>query len=152
MAIPPPLPPPPPPPVVTPGCGEGAYVVFFDWNDVEIRPEAAAILDGAIESWRGCMGSQVLVTGHADRSGQARNNQHVAQHRAGSVEAYLTAHGIPVATIGIVAKGESEPRVETADGVREVQNRRVEIVFSWTDPSTPPLAETAGNPPPTVTP
>lgn len=141
-----------------PGCGAGAYVVFFEWNDAEIRPEAAALLDGAIENWRGCADSRVLVSGYADRSGGAPNNRRVSQHRAVSVEGYLAAHGIPAATIEVVAKGEAEPRVATADGVREVQNRRVEIVFSWLDGAAPAPADpadpaaTAGNPLPSVTP
>ena len=138
--------------MVVPGCGAGAYVVFFDWNDAEIRPEAAAILDGAIQSWRECMGSQVLVTGYADRSGGAPNNQRISQSRAVSVEGYLASRGIPAATIGIAARGESEPRVETADGVREVQNRRVEIVFPATEMPASPSPEATGNRWPTVTP
>nr|MDP9415782.1 flagellar motor protein MotB [Pseudomonadota bacterium] len=37
--------------------------------------------------------------------------------------------GVPDGAITTEAFGESRPLVETADGVREPQNRRVEITF-----------------------
>lgn len=141
--------------MVSPGCGVGTYVVFFDWNDAAIRFEAAAILDGAIQNWRGCMDGRMLVSGFADRSGGAPNNQRISRRRAIAVEGYLAAHGISAAAIQIDAKGETEPRVATADGVREVQNRRVEITFAWPQGAGPVSdypPEPAGNPTPDVTP
>ena len=39
------------------------------------------------------------------------------------------ADGVPATAISVVGKGESQPLVPTADGVREPQNRRVEIVI-----------------------
>jgi outer membrane protein OmpA-like peptidoglycan-associated protein len=41
----------------------------------------------------------------------------------------MVSHAIPEGVITTEAFGESRPRVETADGVREVQNRRVEITY-----------------------
>jgi OOP family OmpA-OmpF porin len=46
-----------------------------------------------------------------------------------SVAAELEAHGISENEIAIVAKGKRDPLVPTGDGVREPQNRRVEIVY-----------------------
>ncbi|MFA7597294.1 MAG: flagellar motor protein MotB, partial [Novosphingobium sp.] len=46
-----------------------------------------------------------------------------------SVRDYLTARGIPGDRITSEAFGEANPRVPTADGVRELQNRRVEITY-----------------------
>ena len=43
--------------------------------------------------------------------------------------AYLEGKGIPSGIISTQAFGESAPRVDTADGVRELQNRRVEITY-----------------------
>ena len=54
----------------------------------------------------------------------------VAQRRADVVKAELARLGIAANQISTIAKGESQPLVPTADGVREPQNRRVEIVFS----------------------
>ena len=46
-----------------------------------------------------------------------------------AVQSYLTSKGIPGGVITTKAFGEGAPRVETADGVRELQNRRVEIQY-----------------------
>jgi outer membrane protein OmpA-like peptidoglycan-associated protein len=45
------------------------------------------------------------------------------------VKSYLAGKGVPDASIVTEAFGESRPLVDTADGVREPQNRRVEITF-----------------------
>jgi outer membrane protein OmpA-like peptidoglycan-associated protein len=49
--------------------------------------------------------------------------------RAAAVEKELVKDGVPADEIAIYAKGKSELLVPTADGVREPQNRRVQIVF-----------------------
>jgi outer membrane protein OmpA-like peptidoglycan-associated protein len=53
----------------------------------------------------------------------------LSQRRNASVRTYLTSHGIPDGAITSQAFGETMPRVPTADGVREPQNRRVEITY-----------------------
>ena len=45
------------------------------------------------------------------------------------MEAYLISKGVPADMQKVVAMGESDPLVPTADGVRNAQNRRVEITF-----------------------
>lgn len=49
--------------------------------------------------------------------------------RAQSVEAELVRDGVPRNVITIQGYGESNPLVPTAQGVREPQNRRVEIIL-----------------------
>jgi OOP family OmpA-OmpF porin len=49
--------------------------------------------------------------------------------RADTVREALIAGGIDANTITVAGRGESEPAVPTADGVREQANRRVEIVI-----------------------
>lgn len=119
-------PPPPPPPAV---CSPGPYIVFFDWDKSDIKPEAAAILDDAVAKYQTCGNAQVMLAGHADRSGSATYNVGLSERRNASVQSYLTGRGVPGGVITTQAFGESRPRVETADGVREVQNRRVEITY-----------------------
>jgi outer membrane protein OmpA-like peptidoglycan-associated protein len=46
-----------------------------------------------------------------------------------AVEKELIHDGVPSGEIAIFAKGKSEPLVPTADGVKEPQNRRVQIVL-----------------------
>ncbi|MEO1169772.1 MAG: flagellar motor protein MotB, partial [Pseudomonadota bacterium] len=42
---------------------------------------------------------------------------------------YLASRGVPDGAMSSEAFGESRPLVDTADGVREQQNRRVEITY-----------------------
>lgn len=125
----PPPPPPAPPPPPPPACVGGPYVVFFDWDKDDITPQAAAILDNAASAYQTCGQAQVMLAGHADRSGSDQYNVGLSQRRATNVRSYLSSHGIPDGVMTQEAFGESRPLVETADGVREPQNRRVEITY-----------------------
>jgi outer membrane protein OmpA-like peptidoglycan-associated protein len=103
--------------------------VFFEWDRSDITPEAGGILDNAVSAYRTCGNAQVMLAGHADRSGSASYNVGLSQRRADAVRSYLSSRGIGDGVISSEAFGESRPRVETADGVRELQNRRVEIMY-----------------------
>jgi len=128
--VPPPPPPPPPPPVVQPvACNKGPYIVFFEWDKDDITPEAATILNNAVSAYANCGAASVMLAGHADRSGTATYNVGLSQRRAANVRSYLAGRGIPDGRITTEAFGESQPRVPTADGVRELQNRRVEVTY-----------------------
>ena len=45
------------------------------------------------------------------------------------IMSYLESPGVPGGVIATDAFGETAPLVETADGVREAQNRRVEVSY-----------------------
>jgi outer membrane protein OmpA-like peptidoglycan-associated protein len=110
-------------------CNKGPYIVFFDWDKSDITPEASTILDSAITAYGNCGTVPIMLAGHTDRSGSDKYNMGLSQRRNASVQAYLTSHGVPDSAITSQAFGESMPRVPTADGVRELQNRRVEITY-----------------------
>ncbi|HEX5537232.1 MAG TPA: OmpA family protein, partial [Sphingobium sp.] len=76
-----------------------------------------------------CGNAQVMLAGHADRAGAPSYNVALSQRRADAAKAYLVSKGISDGVITTQAFGEGKPRVETADGVRELQNRRVEITY-----------------------
>lgn len=118
--------PPCPPAAVTPG----PFLVFFDWDKSLITAEASSILDRAAEQFAATGQANVALAGHADTSGTAEYNLRLSQRRADSVKAYLAGKGVPEAAMVTEAFGETRLLVETADGVREPQNRRVEITFS----------------------
>ena len=118
--------PPCPPAAVTPG----PFLVFFDWDKSLVTAEAAAILDRAAEQFAATGQANVALAGHSDTSGTAEYNLRLSQRRADSVKSYLASKGVPEAAMVTEAFGETRLLVETADGVREPQNRRVEITFS----------------------
>ena len=118
--------PPPRPPI--PACVDG-FIVFFDSAKDEIRPQAQAVLDNVASAYQTCRQAEVIMAGHADRSGSDQYNVGLSQRRAANVRAYLAGRGIPDGVMTTVALGESRPQIDTADGVREPLNRRVEITF-----------------------
>jgi len=120
-----PAPPPPPAPVAT--CNRVPFIVFFDWDKSDVTAEAATTLDQTAAMLKDCGFPAVSLDGYTDRSGSDSYNQGLSARRADSVRAYLSAHGVPDTSIAASGFGETNPRVPTADGVRELQNRRVEI-------------------------
>jgi len=143
VVVPAPIPAPPPPQMQTCPNGQqipvteqcppapivGPFIVFFDWDRADITPQAAAILDNAAQQYQTTGQAQVVLAGHADRSGSAEYNVGLSQRRADNVRQYLAGRGVPEGVMRTEAFGESRPLVETADGVREPQNRRVEITM-----------------------
>ena len=71
----------------------------------------------------------LLIDGHSDRSGPAGGNLISSRKRAGIARDYLAAHGVAASAMRVRSFGETAPIIATEDGVREVQNRRVEIRF-----------------------
>ena len=53
----------------------------------------------------------------------------LSQRRADAVAGYLEKQGVPKSALDVKWFGKEHPRVPTPDGVREPQNRRVEIVM-----------------------
>ena len=124
----------PPPPVAESAPVQAptparTYLVFFDWDRAELTGRAREIIGDAARNARATGSARVEVAGHADRSGTPAYNQRLSQRRADAVASELVARGIARGEITVTAFGESKPLVATADGVREPQNRRVEIVL-----------------------
>jgi len=105
------------------------YLVFFDWNRADLTDRARQIIGEAANASRTARATRIEVAGHADRSGTPQYNQRLSQRRAEAVASELVRQGVNRGDIGVTAFGESRPLVPTADGVREPQNRRVEIVL-----------------------
>ena len=106
----------------------GPTYVYFDWGKGELSSDATAMLDGVTAHYLAAPGP-MLIDGHSDRSGPAGPNVASSRKRAEIVRDYLVAHGIPASAMRVRAYGEAAPIIPTEDGVREVQNRRVEIRF-----------------------
>ncbi|HTJ65507.1 MAG TPA: OmpA family protein [Alphaproteobacteria bacterium] len=118
-----------PPPVAAPAPAPKSYLVFFDFNKSDLTPQAKDIVDTAAKNASATKVTQLTVTGHTDTVGSDAYNMRLSRRRAESVAAQLEKDGVPSSEIEIVAKGKRDLLVPTADGVREPQNRRVQIVF-----------------------
>jgi outer membrane protein OmpA-like peptidoglycan-associated protein len=105
------------------------YLVFFDFNKSDLTDDARTIIKSAATHAAKAGPTKLTVTGHTDTVGSAAYNMRLSRRRAVSVEKELVKDGVPADEIAIFAKGKTELLVPTADGVREPQNRRVQIVF-----------------------
>ncbi len=125
-----PPPVPAPAPVATPPVTPArTYLVFFDWDRADLTSRARQIIHEAATASTHVQTTRIEVNGYTDLSGTAAYNQGLSVRRARSVEAELVHDGVPRGEIAIHGYGESNPLVPTAKGVREPQNRRVEIIL-----------------------
>jgi outer membrane protein OmpA-like peptidoglycan-associated protein len=104
-------------------------VVYFDIGSTAIRNEDRAVLDHASRAYNDGKPIVMILTGTADRTGNAEVNLELSQRRAAAVLKGLLARGIPADRFQVLAKGETELPVPTNSGVAELQNRRVEITW-----------------------
>ena len=118
-----------PPPVQAVAPAPKSYLVFFDFNKSDLTPQAVTIVDQAAHNSGPAKVTQLTVTGHTDTVGSDAYNMRLSRRRAESVASQLEKDGIPSSEISIVAKGKRDLLVPTADGVKEPQNRRVQIVY-----------------------
>lgn len=112
-----------------PNCVAGPYVVLFDFDNDQISPAGRAVLDNAESTFTACEVAEVVIAGHTDTMGEFNYNIGLSHRFAVSASAYLVSRGIPAGVITVEAFGESRLLIDTQDGVREPQNRRVEITF-----------------------
>ena len=128
QATPAPTPAPAPAPVAAAPAAQ-SFQIFFDFNKSDVRPDARPIIEQAASNARKGGTSRISLTGYTDRAGSDEYNQRLSVRRAEAIKAEFVRLGFSPNDISVVGKGESNPLVPTADGVREPKNRRVEIVL-----------------------
>lgn len=132
--------PPPPPPTVQ----ATSYMVFFDWDRSNLSAQAMSTIAQAAQAYKTSGSVRLTATGHTDTSGPDDYNMALSLRRANTVKDGLVSQGVPATAINVVGVGKAGLLVPTGDGVREPQNRRVEVVVGdgqmsstttiWSDP------------------
>jgi OmpA family len=111
----------PPPAQVT------SYMVFYDWDRSDLSPQAVATLQQATGTFKNGGQSRINAVGYTDTSGPRDYNMALSLRRSNGVKSGLVQQGVPSDAVVATGRGEDGLLVPTADGVREPQNRRVEI-------------------------
>jgi len=115
------------PPPQQPAAAAPSYMVFFDWDRSDLSAQAVATIRQASAAWKSGGSPRITAIGHTDTSGPPDYNMALSLRRATTVKNALVREGVSAGAIDTVGKGETQLLVQTADGVREPQNRRVEI-------------------------
>ena len=124
--------PPPPPPAPAPVPAQAparSYLVFFDWDKATLTDRARQIIREAADNSTRVQYTRIEVNGYTDTSGTPKYNMGLSIRRANAVKAELVKDGVPANAITTQGFGDTHLLVPTGPGVREPQNRRVEIII-----------------------
>jgi opacity protein-like surface antigen len=116
----------PPPAAIAPA--KQMFIVFFEFDKSALTADGKKVVDAAAAAYKtGKPG--VAIAGYTDLAGTQQYNLALSKRRADMVKSALVKDGVPASAIDESWHGKENPRVPTADGVREPQNRRVEIAM-----------------------
>jgi outer membrane protein OmpA-like peptidoglycan-associated protein len=124
--------PPPPPPMVH---YMTHMMVFFDTGSSSLSDRSKQNLSSMRSSLQLTVplsppNRKLCVIGNADNTGSEAINKQLSRRRADVVANYLVGFGIPPEQILVRSRGSSNLLVKTPPNTAEVQNRRVEVLFS----------------------
>lgn len=125
-----PIPPQAPAPIAAPAqVPARSYLVFFDWDQATLTDRAREIIKDAADNSSRVQYTRIEVNGYTDTSGTQQYNQTLSVRRARAVQGELIRDGVAEQVIAIQGFGDKNLLVPTGAGVREPQNRRVEIII-----------------------
>jgi outer membrane protein OmpA-like peptidoglycan-associated protein len=103
--------------------------VHFDWNRFKplADPAPEQLLKPIVDQYLASKNCRIEIRGFADRSGRSLRNLWLSRQRADEIASRIVAAGIPRADLFETFHGDDEVPVKTAPGVREPENRTVEI-------------------------
>ena len=102
-------------------------MVYFGLDSDQLDAEDQTMLDEIVAAVAAQGPASVTVMGHADRSGSDDYNMDLSERRAQTIADALIAAGVPASAVNTMGYGETEPAVETEDGVTMRQNRRAAV-------------------------
>ena len=121
---------PPPPPVEPPALKEVSYKIYFPFDEYYLTDEAKDIVNEIATEFKDKRVVRILVQGNTDTSGTNSYNDRLSVQRSNSVRDGLIAAGVPAEWIVLESFGETNPAVDTGDGIKEPLNRRADIYIT----------------------
>jgi len=114
---------------VTPRKVTSRYLIFFDWDSSTVSSQAVNTIRQAIKAYQSQGATLIAIRGFTDTSGRTLERLERARRQVSALRDVFIREGIPEGSVAILAQ---DPRmapllVKTDLGVREPQNRRVEI-------------------------
>jgi outer membrane protein OmpA-like peptidoglycan-associated protein len=103
------------------------FTLYFRFESEELTDESRQLVQEVVREVKTRPVPDVVAVGHTDTTGAARGNVQLGLRRANAVRTILVDAGLSRSAVSVTSHGEAELLVQTADGVSEPRNRRVEI-------------------------
>lgn len=132
--------------------GEGIQITFdsgilFAVNAARLQSAAEGNLTDLVASLEDYEGTDVLVVGHTDSTGEAPYNQSLSERRADAARNFLVGAGLESGRVTAVGMGETEPIASNDTDAGRQENRRVEVaIFASEDMQAEMLRRHGGQP------
>lgn len=120
--------------------------LLFGFDSARITQQHVPLIDAAVADFRANGSTSISVIGYTDTSGASDYNEALSQRRAAAVASALADRGVSPSSMVTAWRGQNDLLVETGDGVREPQNRRVTIDISQAPQPAPAAAAPAPAP------
>lgn len=104
-------------------------VVYFDYDQAEIKPEFTALLAAHGQYLSRNANVQLRLEGNTDERGSREYNIGLGERRAQAVRRVLTLQGAQGTQLTTVSYGEERPAATGSDEEAWRLNRRVELVY-----------------------
>lgn len=104
-----------------------SFMVYFLSGSDDFTEESKSAIASMMDELKQRPSPEVTVIGHTDKVGGDDQNDTLSLQRAGRMKELLVGMGVPTDSIDTAGRGSREPLVDTAEGVDEPRNRRVEV-------------------------
>jgi outer membrane protein OmpA-like peptidoglycan-associated protein len=104
------------------------FVLYFDEASDALNAASMAMMPAIQRAVQERRSTDIIVTGHTDRTGITADNYDLGLRRAERVAGVLRGQGVDAGSLSVTSHGEVDPLVPTARGVAEQRNRRVEVI------------------------
>lgn len=105
-------------------------MVFFDYDEATLRPEAEQLLRRKAEILRNSPAVRIRIEGHADERGSTEYNIALGNARAEAVRQFFTSFGLDASRFAITSYGEERPLAQGSTESAWARNRRGEFVIT----------------------
>ncbi|MFC1862804.1 OmpA family protein [Thermodesulfobacteriota bacterium] len=106
-----------------------SFILYFEEGNTVLLPKSMVTLSELFEEVDRRQAIEVQITGHTDSLDSEDSNDRLSVNRAEAIKKMLITQGLQTNFIRAVGRGERELLVQTPDGMREPQNRRVEVII-----------------------
>lgn len=104
--------------------------IYFDYNKMELREDAKAILTKAVETLRRNPETSILITGNCDTRGSETYNLKLGKERAAAVQNFMLEHDVPQEKIKIISRGKLDAVAPLSDLVGMQKDRNAQFVIA----------------------